>query len=511
MQRKNQKGQALLLVVLAAGLFLIGAMGLVVDGAQIYAHRQMAQVAADAGAQAGIMSIYDGTNGSGGAAFGTGAAFTCTTNDARTPCVYARKNGFGGTASDTVVVDFPTAAQVGVDPTKLSGGDPVNILRVTVNRTMTTGLIHLLGAATAPVKAIGAAAIVELIAPVPILVLHPNDSGSFNLNGNVSIKICGGPSRSIQVNSCANGPCSGGSPSLVVKGGGSSNVVDLSHAGPKDSGICDTGTGADFGDYGGPSSYPSTLQLGTTGHYIQPASPLADPLLGVTQPSSTGLSAGTKSIVTSGTNGCPIASCTLYTPGIYGSIDVKNDFALFEPGLYYVNCSSGCSGQSTGFAMESNSGAKIATGFTGTGDFANNGLMVFLTGGAALNIMANAGTNGGITLVGSDPGGTYKSILFFADRAMAAASHTLGGGGSMSLTGTVYLTNTAATMLADATQPSTHFQALSLQGGSGSSTLISGEIIVDELSLGGGGGATNITMNLNPLSVVKLRQVALVH
>jgi hypothetical protein len=74
----------------------------------------------------------------------------------------------------------------------------------------------------------------------------------------------------------------------------------------------------------------------------------------------------------------------------------------------------------------------------------------------------------------------------------------------MSLTGTIYITNTKATMLADPT----HYQNLSLQGTPGSATTIIGEIIVDTLSLGGTAG---IKMNLNPAAINKVRQVALVH
>ena len=47
MRGGKEKGQALLLVVVAMSLFLIAALGLVMDGAQIYAHRQMAQDAAE--------------------------------------------------------------------------------------------------------------------------------------------------------------------------------------------------------------------------------------------------------------------------------------------------------------------------------------------------------------------------------------------------------------------------------------------------------------------------------
>jgi Flp pilus assembly protein TadG len=85
---------------------------LAVDGSHLYSQRQMAQTAADAAAQAGIMSIFDGTNGSGAAAFSTAGTITCSNiaPDAKTPCSYANKNGFGGVASDTVTVDFPATS-----------------------------------------------------------------------------------------------------------------------------------------------------------------------------------------------------------------------------------------------------------------------------------------------------------------------------------------------------------------------------------------------------------------
>src|ERR1700675_2264450 len=91
---KEEDGQAIILVVLAMSIFLLGAIGLAIDGSNLYAHRQMAQAAADAAAQAAIMSIFDGTSGAGAASFvdTPGTSFTCTTTDAKTPCVYARSN-----------------------------------------------------------------------------------------------------------------------------------------------------------------------------------------------------------------------------------------------------------------------------------------------------------------------------------------------------------------------------------------------------------------------------------
>jgi Flp pilus assembly protein TadG len=63
------------------GIFLIGALGFAVDGATLFGHRQMAQVAADAAAQAAILSIFNGTN-TGGNAFASSTTYThtCTTN-----------------------------------------------------------------------------------------------------------------------------------------------------------------------------------------------------------------------------------------------------------------------------------------------------------------------------------------------------------------------------------------------------------------------------------------------
>src|SRR5580700_732675 len=98
-------------MVVAMGILMMGAIGLAIDAGQMYAQRQMAQAAADAAAQAGIVSIFHGTNATAAYPFGTGstpiASYVCTTTDLRTPCVYARNNGFGGTASDTVTLSYP--------------------------------------------------------------------------------------------------------------------------------------------------------------------------------------------------------------------------------------------------------------------------------------------------------------------------------------------------------------------------------------------------------------------
>jgi Flp pilus assembly protein TadG len=137
-------GQAVLLVIVMMSLLLIGVLGFAIDGGQMYAQQQMAQAAADAAAQAGIMSIFRGTNSTSTYTFGTGtppiASYVCTTSDGRTPCVYARQNGFGGTASDTVTLSYPSSI-AGATLSSVT----VPAFEVTVQRTLNTGLIQFLG------------------------------------------------------------------------------------------------------------------------------------------------------------------------------------------------------------------------------------------------------------------------------------------------------------------------------------------------------------------------------
>jgi hypothetical protein len=479
-------------VVLALSIFVLGAAGLAVDGSHLYAQRQMAQAAADSGAQAGILSIFDGTNSVGGNThgFATGASFTCSTSDAKTPCYYAQTmNGFN-TADDTVTVDFPTAAAVGVPTAPLAS--PATLIRVTVQRNVSTTLMSLLGPTATTVTARGTAAIVSTVSPVPIIITHPTNPNTFSGNGNITIQICGGPQRSIQVNSQAG-------VTQAVSGG--SNLVDLSHAGPADPGNCSTGTGADFGSYGGPNPSPYTVSYGSKGTYIQPASPISDPLATVNPP-PVPTTAPAKTALANGVSGCPASpgkACNLYSPGLYASgIDVKNETAVFKPGIYYVT--------SGGFGGSANGDMYMATGFTdtttGTGWTGN--MLVYNTGSGVFTV----GSNGNATLVGSPAASAYKGILLFQDRNAPAHitkntdDHLIGGGGALSLNGTIYINNQASVVTGS------RYQLTQLQGGGGSNTVIQGELITNELLLGGSG---TIRMNLNPAAAAIVRQVALVN
>jgi len=507
MHDNGEEGQAILIVVLAMGIFLLGAAGLAIDGSHLYSQRQMAQSAADSAAIAGIMSIFDGTNTTGTHAFSTGGAFNCTTTDVRTPCMYAAKNAFGATAADTVTIDFPSTAP-GVN---LAGSFATNLVRATVSRNVDTTLMRMITPTSfTKVTATATAAIVDVFAPIPIIVLHPKLDDAFQLQGNPAITICGGPSKSIQVNSKGNG----GDASHLA----GSATIDLSHAGPKDlAGDCTAGTGSDMGVWG--TNYngtptPPTLTLGSTGHFVQPASPIRDPLASVNPPpvpiaaaAQTSLSAG----VTSGGVTCPasagVKGCTVWSPGLYPTgISATNTTMLMKPGIYYV--------QTGGFSCAANCNITTVPGLDGAGGTntgwdgtkAGGGVLVYNSGTGPVNI----GSNGTAYMIGSPAASAYKGILFFEARNAPANvsppiknANSLGGGGDMTLIGTLYFTNTLATT----TATPAHYQELRISGNSGSATKIEGEIIADSLTLGGGG---TIVMNLNPAATLIVPQVALV-
>jgi hypothetical protein len=327
------------------------------------------------------------------------------------------------------------------------------------------------------------------------------------MNGTPNITICGGPSRSIQVNS-------GNAGSNAAVG---NSTIDLSHAGPLDiHGDCTTGTGTDFGYWGGPSSPPFTFNGGTLpGKYLH-ASPIQDPLAGVAAPTFT-TPAGTQTAQAAGVGLCPASAgphgCTILTPGVYATgLALKNTTALMQPGIYYMTtggfgCLSNCNlgmvpAGDPLLVVDTSSTTGTGTGWDGT--VLGGGVMIFNSGAGQINI----GSNGNVDLIGSPLSSPYKNILFFEDHTAGANTgknaHSMGGGGSLSLKGTIYLTNTLATMQGNAAT----YQELDLQGNPGSATTIQGEIIVGALGLGGNGG---ITMNLNSSATLLVRQVALVN
>jgi hypothetical protein len=359
--------------------------------------------------------------------------------------------------------------------------------------------------ATKPISAAATAAIVTTTSPVSIGILHPSLSGALSMNGNSKITICGGPQLAIQVNSYSSTAASIG------------GTVDLSKAGPNDLLRDCHGTGSDFGNFGGPSSpgtVPSWLLVGSDGHYYQPHPPVPDPFLSVTEPTAPGFAPEPQPIATGGAGGdcTDSGGCTLYSPGKYPTaagarLIVKNNTAIFKPGLYYVS-SAATTGpdKDLAFSAQSNAVLKMCSASCDTSvtNFSSNGMMVFMSQG-----VVSLTSNGSISLTGSDTSGIYKGLLFFGARSAAnhdgqgsTPQHTMGGGASMELTGSIYLTNTDALMRAGT------YQMLSFNGNPGSHTNVDGMIIVSALNLS---GTSTIKMTLNALLTFSRDEFALVN
>lgn len=511
LRRKRERGAIVIFATLSL-IFLTAMIGLALDAGQMYVTRLRAQAAADAAAQAGAMDMYN--------AKGNGTAGATS---------YATMNGFtNGVSATTVAVSYPScSAQSWCNGhVTLSSVDSPNLIEVNISRVVNTTFMRVLGVNNSTVSARADAAIAIAPAPIPILVLHPHLSPSFSVNGTkAGVTICGGPTRSFQVNSDV-------SPSVVISGNAS---TDLSHAGPNDPGTC-LGTGAEGGDFANVAPQPqfAGLALGANGHYFSNASVIRDPYLTLAAPAKPTFACTPATCSVSYTaatgvaHGCP-TNCTVYSPGDWsgatgtGGISVSG-FAVFRPGIYYLG--------SGGFSLLSNSIVRMAQALTDQSDPHtatgwSKGVLFYNSSTGTFDIKANSGqisnkdypdatacgTNpttgavlGGNCFVGGfgTPGiTTYGGMFFFQNRSVSTTMiHTFSGGSGLSVKGTIYATHTAASILGDG-----KYQGVSFEGGSGQETVVQGEVITDVLSFGGN---SSLKMNLSSTPVSNVRQVALV-
>ena len=275
----------------------MGALGLALDGAHMYAQQQMARAAADAGAQAAVLSMYRGTNVTAPDPFGVGgnpAAFTCSTTDGRTPCVYARLNGFGGIASDVVTVSFPTVIP-GVSNLSTGG---VAAVAVSIQRSIPTGLIRFIGPSTSTIVASATAALIRS-GPDCITVLSPTANGALSVSNNATLSLhnCG-----LTVNSAAP-------QALIVNNNGILQSDSIEVVG---------------GYLAGNNSTISPTPLVN-------APPAADPFAGVPAPTYSTPPCFQNTIVTNN-------ATAVLGPGVYcGGITVSNNASVsFNPGVYIL-------------------------------------------------------------------------------------------------------------------------------------------------------------------------------
>jgi Flp pilus assembly protein TadG len=362
-------------------VLLIGALGLAIDGGQMYAHRQMAQAAADAAAQAGIMSIFDGTNATAPHPFGTGtppiASSACTKTDLRTPCVYARDNGFGGTTSDTVTLSFPAT----VSGVTLSAAS-VPAFAVTVQRTLKTGLIRFVGGpATTTITAKATAGLVGVVSPNCVYVLDPSAQNAFQATNGSTVALSG----------CALTINSTNSDAATVNGGSTVTATAISITG-----------GASITNGGTMTPAPTTGVAATA----DPFALVASPAVGACAYTSYSKGSGTWTL----------------NPGVYcGGISLSNGaIGIFNPGTYIIN------GGGISFAAGSVSGS---------------GVMFYLTGSAAADGGVSI-SNGENVTFSAQTSGAYMGILFF-ERITTTSTVTFNGGATMLLTGTLYFPSTS--------------------------------------------------------------------
>jgi hypothetical protein len=378
----REDGQAVILVVVAMSILLIGALGLAIDGGQMYAQRQMAQAAADAAAQAGIMSMFFGTNATSTYPFGTTtASSTCTTTDLRTPCVYARDNGFGGTAADTVTLSYPATVS-GVTLSSVA----IPALTISVQRTLNTGLIRMVGgAATSSIRALATAGLVGAVSPDCIYVLDPAAPSAFSASNGVTVAV----------NGCAISVDSTSSSAASVIGGSKVSATAVDVVG-----------GVSLSNGG------TITPVAVTG-----VTPVGDPFAS--------LPALTPGTCTQTGMYFP-ASNTAIPPGTYcGGISVTNGVTgvTFTAGDYIIL----------------GGGLNFAGGTTSSG----SGVMFYLTGNLTYLYGSVNMSNGANVTLSAPTSGTYLGVLFFQNRSIVSLlPATFTGGATMLLTGSLYFPTT---------------------------------------------------------------------
>jgi hypothetical protein len=297
----SERGQASLVIIIFLAVFLLGATGLATDYTQIWAHRQMIQGAADAGCQAGAADLYlKALDPAADSTYGLdlswiGSSFDCSSLPDSAPCRYASLNGYSGS---NVAVSFPSTVAGAPSIPPGFGVIPYPYIKVTITDPVPLSFAKLVSSSgTFNVSAKAECGLDPIAVPVPLLVLHQTASAALSVGGAASIKIYGGPNRSIQVNS---------SSATAVSVG----TVDLSQAGLG-------GTGADLAVGGGPSTKPAGVSLGNTGNWLSGVIPSGDPWGTIPTPSVPSI-AGTATPVPFTVNGCPDPDgCVEFTGGNY--------------------------------------------------------------------------------------------------------------------------------------------------------------------------------------------------
>lgn len=546
----RERGQAAVFLVLALGLFLIGGIGFVVDGANLWFHRQTAQTAADAACTAGAMDMLSVAAGvtppatnwipatDDASSFHCNGTTGSTQNSSFPPCSYANLNGYSGTASQDVQVSFPTltvAADCPTDPpfsATVCAADAVAstpYLQVTITDSVPTTFMRFVGAGpSTAVPARSKCGLSNVLSAVPILALNPNTAGGGAANtlladDGFNLTVLNGAQKSIQVNSSDPGAVSLSTAS-----------IDLSQANAGNGGSFSVASRESQGTAGG------TVTGGT---WVNAGGVVSDAFAEIAPPQKPGTDCSVPGNCVAyhqppGTGECPAnASCDVYQPGYYpdgitvqaGDSHGASGLAVFEPGIYYLDgdftagdscLRPGDSAQGIGgtlfyfdgnhtLSIGSNSGTLTETRRVGgrlRTVFNCRTTTVSLSGTSCIsNLPAAAGDIGGNVLLGpcsgtyGDPTGTgsQRGMLFFQDRdSQVQTAPTWNPSGSFALIGNLYFhqCHLNGSSGSGANCDSTAFSD-TLTLGSGGAAYIVGDVVADQLHLS---GTSNITVSLNP-------------
>jgi hypothetical protein len=405
-------------------------------------------------------------------------------------------------------------------------------MQLAVTDTVATTFIRLLGAGpstTVPAKS--TCGLSNVLSAVPILVLNPNapNSGAANTltaNSGSSLTVFGGSQKSIQVNS---------SDAAAVDL--SSATVDLSNA--------NNDNGGNFAVVTRESQADANVTLANTkSHWVNAAGMTSDPFAMIDAPSKPADHAAT-AILDPCPGYDPAVKCEDYQPGYYpatqlcNSVSVSicigsgggsaNSLAVFEPGIYYLDGD---------FATSNGKNSCIRPG-VGIGD-GSGGTMFYLHGSSTLNKSPNGGPmvlrdTGNVVFACADPtfgvpvsslscvsnippgvatltgnvllapctgpygdplGGSHeRGLLFFHDRdTQPTTQPSWRAASSFALVGSLYFhrCNTAPAGGSGVNcDPSAFTETLTLS--SGANAYVIGNIVADQLNLGGA-----MTVGLSP-------------
>jgi len=557
-RQSRESGQAAVFLVLAMGLFLIGSMGFVVDGANLWFHRQSAQTAADAACTAGAMNMLSVAAGATPPPENwIGTSFQCSgssdsgknkvPNSGFTPCQYAAFNGYTSSglqanhAGTEVQVAFPgsfSSMQACLSSTTVcTAQDIAATPYVQVNitdRVQTTFMGMLNGGHTVDVGAQAICGLSNVLSAVPILVLNPNAANSglastMSAADTSSLTILNGPQKSIQVNST------------------DSNAVNLSNLSVDLTGA-NGGNGGDFAVAARESESAAGGSL--SGGWVEAAGVISDPFASIPAPTLPA-AAPPYGADCPGISGLGAdAICQHYSPGYYsggitvapptdseGSPAPTKVVAIFDPGIYYLD-GNFVAGANT--CLRPNTSTAIATSegtmfyFHGTSTLQISGTSGGMSSGtfsctttsvpissiqctASSNPLLSSLPSGGLTgnvllapcmgpygdpLGSDDPAGEQRGMLFFHDRDIRPTPQPKWhASGSFGLVGNVYFHYCNSTSSNDSgsganCDPNAFTDVFKV--GSGSPAYIMGNIVVDQLQLGQMSGPSAITVSLNP-------------